>query len=239
MKFLRLKLRRIRNDEWFQFMTEFKTLVERFDPQVLNIGPLFASFLTLYAEADETMVIIRKSAASDQMVDADSLRDRTFRGFADGINSLLNHFDPVRQQAAQRIKIVLNTYGNLASLPYNEETSRLTNLLQELSGPKANDISTLAMGDWLTKLQAANNAFEALVQSRNTELSGKSELKMVEVRRQADAVYRNILERIEAFITLGEEVKYTPFVSELNGYIDRQTNALAHRAAKPKEEKPL
>jgi hypothetical protein len=40
MKILRIKLIRLRNEEWFNFFTEFKTFVTQSTPQALNIEAL-------------------------------------------------------------------------------------------------------------------------------------------------------------------------------------------------------
>jgi hypothetical protein len=44
--------------------------------------------------------------------------------------SLLKHFETAKRQAAERLQIVFNTYGNVAIKFLNEETNAIYNLLR-------------------------------------------------------------------------------------------------------------
>ena len=79
MKFKRIRTEHLRNEEWFQFFTEFKSLVEYHHPGTLNIEALFVIFVTLYVNADNALEVIRKSATTEQLVEADRNRDIVFR----------------------------------------------------------------------------------------------------------------------------------------------------------------
>ena len=134
MKIKRVDFSKLRNNEHFQCQTEFKALVEEFNAATLNIEPLFSgSYIPRYNAEDEALTKIVKNSFTDERSDADRGRDQTFRGIVDTVNGALNHFDPSVQAAARRLKIVLDTYGNVAQLPLNEETSAIYNLVQDLN----------------------------------------------------------------------------------------------------------
>jgi hypothetical protein len=242
MKCKRFRIEDLRHEEWFQFYTEFKTLAEQHDPSALNIDALFATFVILYARADEALEIIRKSAATEQMAEADHARDVTFRGFSDAVKSGLSHFDPSRREAARQLKIVFDHYGNIARKAYDEETASIRNLLQEMNGVHAADIATLGLGEWVSRLEADNNAFDAFQQTRYAEGAGKPELRMIEIRRETDRACRDMLDRIDASILLNGEAPYAPFVNALNVRTGRYIDILARRkghaakAAKKKDD---
>ncbi|MDR0681302.1 MAG: hypothetical protein LBG15_05570, partial [Dysgonamonadaceae bacterium] len=61
MKIKRIKLDKLRNEEWFNFFTEFKTFVEETFPEVTDIEKLFLVFVGFYTMADDTLEQIRKS----------------------------------------------------------------------------------------------------------------------------------------------------------------------------------
>ncbi|MDR0845562.1 MAG: hypothetical protein LBN71_10090, partial [Tannerella sp.] len=61
MKIKRIKFNRLRNEEWFNLHTEFKTFVEQVTPEALYSDELFAVFLSFSGNADDLLELIRKS----------------------------------------------------------------------------------------------------------------------------------------------------------------------------------
>jgi hypothetical protein len=233
MKIFKVDFHSFRNEEWFQLFTEFRDLVLKYNPSALNIDAPWATFLTLYDDADVALEIIRKSADTALMLEADHLRDRTFRGFADAIKSARNHFDPQKHAAAEQLTILFDHFGNLAKKASNEETAGIYNLLQELNGAYADKVALLSLTDWATQLAADNEAYGALVKDRNTEVASRSKLKVKNVRREVQDVYSQMTERIEATMTLNGEVPpFTEFVNELNAFLKKYADTLSQRQGK-------
>lgn len=233
MKILKLDFYKLRNEEWFQLFTEFRDLVLKYNPATLNIAELWATFLTLYADADTALEIIRKSADTARMIEADHVRDHTYRGFADAVKSACNHFDPDKRAAAEKLSILFNHFGNLARKASNEETAGIFNLLQELDNGAPGDtlpVDLLGLRDWATRLAADNAAYEALVKDRNTEVASRSKLRMKEVRSKTQEVYYKLTERIEATTTLNGDVPpFADFGNEWNAFLKRYADVLAQR----------
>lgn len=231
----RFRIENLRNEEWFQFYTEFKGVVEQYTPQTLEIEKLFTDFLTLYANADEALEIIRKSATTEQIAEADNVRDSVFRGFSDAVKSAGNHFDNSKREAAKRLKIIFDQFGNIARKPYDEETASIYNFLQEINAKSA-DVTSLGLSDWVTQLDAENKAFEALMKNRYDENASKTALRMKDVRIETDRCYRDILDRIDALILINGEEKYAPFVKDMAVRVDRFENLLAQRKGRAKKD---
>ncbi|MDR2064209.1 MAG: DUF6261 family protein [Prevotellaceae bacterium] len=229
MKISKIKFILLRNEEWFQFMTEFKDLAEKLTPETLGISGLFTQFLTAYADADVAADIIRKSPETAQMQEADRKRDVTFRGLADAVSAFGHHFNAGKRQAAEELTIVLDHFGNLAQKPSNEETAGIYNLLQELNGKYAPQMQLLALGDWAQELEQNNIDYETLVKQRNTELAERPKLRMTDVRRQTQDIYSKITERIEALAVVNGEDAYVPFVDELNVFVKRYNSIINQR----------
>ena len=240
MKIKRVNFHLFRNNEHFQLQTEFKALVEEFNPDTLKINPLFGDrYLPLYIAEDEAMIKIAKNFFTEERDDADRGRDASFRGSADMVIASLNHFDPEVQEAARRLKIVFDTFGNVARLPLNEETSAIYNLVQEITEKHAESAGKLGLMPWLNKLKADNQAYEALVTGGYEEEMTKTELKAKETRAEVDTVVRQIMERIEALIVVEGETNYAEFVRRLNLIFEKYANTIAQRkgAAKARREK--
>jgi hypothetical protein len=232
MKTNRLDLQHLRNEEHCQFHTEAMQLVESLGAQTLNIEVDFADYVKMNADELETLQQIHKSALSDQICDADKQRDIIFRGLTDAVKSAKNHFTPAWQQAAGKIAIVLNQYGNVARKSYNDETAAITKLLKELTENYSTESELIGLTDWIAELANRNNAFDTLQKTRYSEDAERTTLRMKQVRTDIDNLFRKILIRIDALIIVNGSTTYEPFVREINARIDKYATSIAIRKGK-------
>jgi hypothetical protein len=235
-----IKTSHLRNDEHFQFITEFLDLVKETTAPALKVETQFDNFLLLYGKEDKALKKILKSAITEDIHTADRRRDLTFSGMVEVNRSALKHFNHEKVAAAKRLQIVFNTYGNVANKPLNEQTSAVYNLLQELKSSHTADIATVGLGDWVQELTANNTAYETLVKDRYSETAQRTDLVLKEVRRQTDAAYRAVVERINAFALVEGGAVYNSFIRRMNTVIDKYSDTLAKRrgaaAAKKKAD---
>lgn len=229
MKIQKIHLINLRNEEHYQFQTDFKGLVDRYTPAALGIEVAYAVYLVLYGDEGTALDMIRKSAVTEKITEADLLRDFTFRGLRDAIKAAGNHFNPSVKEAAARLQVALNHYGNLTLKPYDEETAAIAALIADLRTTYAPDATLTGINDWINELQTNNTAFDTLKKERYTEEAGKTQLRMKEVRTEIDATFRTITERINALIIVNGEATYAEFVNELNQRIENYQNLLAQR----------
>jgi hypothetical protein len=230
MKIKRLRLKNLRNEEWFNYFTEFKTFVEQTAPGTLDIEALFIVFMSLYGKADKALEQIRKSRYSSEIVKLDASRDNVWIGLSETVGSALHHFDESKRTAAERLVILFDHYGNLAAKPYNEETASISNFLQDVRGKYAGEIAVLDLAEWLGELERTNTEFETAVLERNREYAGKSDLNMLDIRRQTDRAYLDIVERIEALSLVYGDDRFALFVRTLNSNIERYKTAINRRS---------
>ena len=229
MKCKRFKIEQLKNEEWFQFYTEFKLLVEEYLPAALDIETLFPRFVELYSKANQGLEVVRKSTTTELLAEADNKRDNIFRGFSDAVKSAQNHFDTKKREAAQRLLSIFDHYGNITQEGYDEETSLIHIFLREMNGSRAVDISMLGLGDWVKQLEADNNAFDGFMRNRSAENPGKTNLRMKHIRAEIDRCYREILDRVDALIIVNGPSKYSGFVKELSMRADRFNNIITQR----------
>jgi len=232
MKITKIDLSHLRNDEHFQFFTEFRDAVLKSGATNLKIETQFLTFQSLYTQEDEALKKIMKSAITAEIQAADKHRDQLFRGMTDANKSALNHFAADVQNAAKRLKILFDTYGNLAQKPLNEQTSGVYNVLQDLKGAYAADALKVGITDWATELEAANEALDRLMKDRYEETALKTDLKLKEVRLQIDAAYRTITERIDALVVVDGIADYEEFIRYWNAVIAKYSAILAQRLGK-------
>jgi len=235
MKVTDFALTRLRNEEHFQFFTSLRDLVLVFTALALKIEVLFNLFLAAYANELAALDVVRKNAISDDLVDADEERDSVFRGLSDAVKSALNHFNADIRAAAKRLQVVLDTYGNLAIKPYDAETGGLNGLINDFTTTYAADVTTVGLAGWVTELKAKNKAFDDLKNHRYSDEAAKTILRMKQERVKTDAIYRQIVERINALVVVEGEAAYAGFVNELNKRIEGFDNTISIRRAKGKK----
>lgn len=228
MEIKKLKITNLRNEEHYQFQTDFKSLVETKDPIALNIEADFNAYLPLYANEDEALDIIRKSILTEDISAADTLRDNTFRGLSDAVDSAMHHFMPEKRVSASRIQLLFDHYGNVGQKSYDEETAAISSLLEDLAG-LAEDMTLLGLNEWATELSANNMAFDTLKKARYTQEAAKTQLRMKNVRLQVDGAYNTIIDRVDALVIVNGLENYESFIKELNQRIESYNLMLAQR----------
>ena len=230
-----------RNAGHYQFQTDFNSTIIKYTPQALGIVDDYAAYLPLLDDEGVALVAITKSATTEELDGADKNRDFTFRGTADKVTNSLNHFNPEVREAARRVKVIFDAYGNLVPKPDDEESGLISSLIADLRTKMPTEIVALAIVDWLAELERQNKVFIVLEATRNSEDAKKSDLRMKQVRVVVDAAYTKIVKRINALIIVNGEAPYTEFVKELNVRIGRAQDAIAQskaRVAKPAAEAP-
>jgi molecular chaperone GrpE (heat shock protein) len=138
--------------------------------------------------------------------------------------------------SAYRVRIILNSYGNIAKKSYDKETADITNLLHELKGNYARDVDMLNLREWVDQLERANQEFDLLRKERYTESADKTEFRMKIVRLEIDNVYDMITGQINTRVAIEGEEKYHPFVKELNLRIDHYKSRIAQRKGRKNVE---
>jgi hypothetical protein len=219
MKINKIDLRIMRNDAHFQFFSDFRDTVTKIGAAALKIKPHFDDWLAFFEKEDEALKKINKSALTQQIQDADKLRDDTFIGMVEITGAYLRHCDKDISEAARRLKIVFDTYGNIAKKPIKEQTAATVNILQELQGKYAADCATVRISDWVSLLATQNEALNKLVSDRIDETVAKTDVVLREARIACDEAYRKICDIVNVYILLEGVSNYEVFVKTLNAII--------------------
>jgi hypothetical protein len=139
-----------------------------------------------------------------------------------------NEFLPETRKAADRLKILFDTYGNVAKKPVNEESSAIYNILQDLKGKYAADIDTVGAGQWVTELETRNAAVERLVKERFDETASRCDIVLKTARTELDAAYAAIRKRVNALVEVEGAGAYEQFIKALNAVIAKYAVKRAH-----------
>ena len=220
MKIEKIYTDRLRNATHFQFHTEFRDLVIRTGAETLKVKPQFDTYLLLYKNVDDGLKKISKSTITDKITELDKIRDGLWSGLTEINRGFTKHFNPNIKEAAKRLQVVFNTYGNLAILSLNDQTALTYNILKELEENYAEDIETLGIIEWITELKSKNIELGNLFKERADEATAKHSIVLKEARIKLDNIYQVIIERIYAFSIVAEDPGvYETFIKTWNYFV--------------------
>ena len=225
-----------RNKTHFEFMSEMNGLFVSFPVNSAKISEKFGKFAALLADEDVAVITVRKYENTDAIAQVDADRDNTFRGIRNLLQAALRDFEPHVKEAAERLKIVFDTYGNVPRLDYDEETTAINNLMQELDA-RPSDLNATAIARWTEELRRLNGELHTLMTARYSEEAQRSQLQMRKVRKEIDKVYDEIVYLLEAAAALGDSTAYTPLFNEMNARITRNANILAQEKGRREKGK--
>jgi hypothetical protein len=224
MEIMNFYLGHLSNDRYYQFGEEFRDRVYDFGAAELKIEPQFNTWLGCFGLVDIALKKISKSTFTEDIMEADGRRNRAFRGMDDIVGASLNHFKPEVKDAARKLQIVLDAYGNVPHKPLSEKTGVINNLIQELKRENyAEYIKTLGITDWMTELYLANAEVYRLTKLRENEAVEKPDTSMREARTQVDAAYKAIIRRINSLLEVegnGPDELYSSFAKVMNVIIE-------------------
>jgi hypothetical protein len=235
----------LRNEANAELHRLFSEIVKKYKAGTLGITDLFNTrYLPALAVLLALLDPLRRSELTVEIEAQDARRDTTLQGLVRTVQGLTYHPDETIRAAAIRVKVLLDHYGNIRERAYNEQSAAIDDLLRELrTAEHAPLIATLGLASWLTALETDNNKFVELVLARHAEAVNRPDVDMKSARATLDAILREILDRIEAQVTLygmtSASADYKPFILEWNDLATRYKNILAQergRRAKKNDE---
>jgi len=219
----------LRNDEHFMFNTEFHNLLSSAGAENLRIAAQFAVYTALLNKEDEGLKKITKSALTARIHEEDKARDELYDGMIELNAALTRSPHKNKREAAKRLKIVFDTYGNISKKPLNEQTSAIINILQDLKGIHFQDVQLAGISDYVILMEAHNNALEALVRQRYDEATARTDIVLKEARQDVDTAYDDITARVNALALLEGGAACENFIRSLNTVVAKYTTILNSR----------
>jgi hypothetical protein len=235
--FIRFNYTGLRNEVHVEYGETVDGIVVKHNPQMLGISPQYDTFKTSLNTEVGVLDVIMKSEYTGEISAQDAVRDGIFRGFDNAVKSAENHFNADKRRAAERIRVVLDHYGNIAVKAFDQETAAIDDLLRELNANYAADMQLLSLTDWLTQLDAENQKFKTLMSERYAETARRPRTRMKAARIETDRSLRAILDMVEALAAVNGAEPYQPFIDELNAVSERYKNLLAQASGKRAKSK--
>lgn len=233
-----INLADLHNNEHFQFMTDVNVLITKLTVEELGLGERYAPFKDILSAEETTIRTELGSSISKILATIDKQRDKTWRAIDMRIKSTLLIPIDEENESASVIKAILHKYGDPRHLNYNEESSSLNSLIEDLLLPaNAAEIEKIGMTLWLTKLKSLNEEFQKTFNERNLEYAGKPAGDVRTIRKQLDPAFEKILDRINAQVELNvAKPGVSTFIRELNEQIKYYNTTLASRKARGEDD---
>ncbi|MDR0697592.1 MAG: DUF6261 family protein [Tannerella sp.] len=217
MKILTINFSYLRNEGHYQFLLLLKKLFETFPGVATIVSALLQKFYPLLTTEGMLVDSVRSSEYTKQIADTDKRLDHALAGLMMIVNASLHHPDPNCVKAAERLEKRLKAFrSSIEKKAYEEESAAVKILVADLQGSYAQQVSTLGLGVWVSEIATTQATFEQLFLLRSAERAAKPDDKMKDVRRQIEAVYRQIKTHIEAYTFLNGEGTTGTFIRRLN-----------------------
>lgn len=230
-KIANIVLSKLRNNEHFQFMADFLALLGIVTPVAINSEEEAANFNEAFAKLDEELRVDKGSIFTQPLQESDQRRDNTWRAIDARVKATL--LCPIEEEvaAATRLKRIIDLYGDVRKLSYNEETGALTNLTGDLQNRENGaDVTLLGLSNWVAALSNENTTFKDLQNQRDTEAAFKNSGNVKEARLHIDPIYELIVERVNAMVSLNMTTpEIENFITELNQKIENIEITIATR----------
>lgn len=191
-KILNLILSKLRNNEYFQFMADFLVLLNIVTPAAINSETEAVQFNEAFEKLDQELRVDKGSIFTEPLQKRDTRRDNTWRAIDGRVKATLLCPFEEEAEAAKRLKRIIDLYGDVRKLSYNEETGAITNLTGDLlSRNNSTDVNTVGLTNWVGALRDENIAFKDLQNQRDTEAAFKTSGNVKEARLLISIRYTN------------------------------------------------
>ncbi len=226
-----LKLTNLQNAEHLSLMSDILILLEQ-----ANIEE-FTSFKEQIAkqvklERSEQNKII-KSIKTKAIKEMDKKRDKTFRGLTLRVHSEILSLDPEIKKSAENIKIVLDNYGNITRLNFENETTQIKNLLAVLNSEKyITSAQRIGISNWMNWLEETNNQLIEIYTARRNAYANRPKSNLINVRTESDRIFKDIRKTANALKVLKPTKELTVFIKKANISILKWKNILNKRKQK-------
>lgn len=232
-----VNLPKLRTDEVFGFLsvvaqTTSLVTVEADQPCI----ELFKGSVSAF---DNVLKPDASSPESKSRQEADQVADDTWRGLQMQAEAMTRFPNPATQQIALKVYAIIEKYGQLNKMPYDEEYANMKGLLEEIKKLPQADLESTGLKIWVDALQVAYDNFQIASVEKN-KAEGEKETGIVAQRRQeAEQAYTDMTFRINCGAGYNGDEPYAAFIDALNAQIHERKATLSARttrAANKKEE---
>ncbi|MCW3807189.1 DUF6261 family protein [Plebeiibacterium marinum] len=230
--FTNIKLRHLRNHEFYTFSYNLCKVVEDHDPVKLQIEAPYQQFKQTQTVLSAIYKPEKGSEITALLQKKDEKRDNSITGITHYVTAFTYHYDEEKRSAANTLKHHLDSYGSgIARLNYSAETGVLTDIIEKWKHTEkyVNAVNVLGIQNWIDVLENENIDFDNTFLSRVKESSEASELKVKEIRDELVVKQQTLLDHISAFVTIKGKDDYEALIKMINKLFDHYNKLLSSR----------
>ena len=221
-----------------------------FQGRILNATSLLTeesgkAMIATYKEKLDAFVAVVKLKQSftstEEILELDAAADSAWRAIHGQVKVMERHPSKEVQDIAHEVMLILDKYGDITSLSYNDEYGAMDSLILDLNALGADKLGKIYLTDWVSELSTRYTEFMTALSTREDE---KAQLEVGETkakRTAADNAYRDFITMINAKALVFGIANYEAFIKRANVIIDEAKFELAQRDAankkKPTEDK--
>lgn len=188
---IKINLGKLQNAEHLALMSDVLDLLTQANLQPL--GALKEALAGQVAQEREAQKQIRKSQHTQELEALDAERDNRYRGLVLRVQS--ETYSPLdeNRKAAEKVQIVVDTYGNFTKDNYQKETTDIENFVADLRSEKfLTEVKQIGLEQWISWLEAANKAFHTKHSQRRDEYAEQPTYNLKAIRKEADELFRKV-----------------------------------------------
>ena len=233
----KINLHQLRVDELLGFLIKAKE--KTLYILVVADEPAIQGFGTAVDALDAELKQDEKNSFTKTRQEADRVADDTWRGLQMQADAMTRFPNPEVQAIAVKVDEVIERYGTLTEMGYDEEYANMKGVLEELKAFSPEELEKIGLSVWVAALEAAYNDFILASLNKETEAGEKVKGIVQQRRREAEQAYYSLVQRINAGAIYNGDEPYVEFIGMLNAQIDERKATLTARqtrAAKKDEE---
>lgn len=209
-------LGRMNNGAHFTFVTNILARAEA-DSAVMNkAAEEVAAFKAAVDKEDEVLKVSQKSLLTDEITKADSERDSLYTGYKKAVEGFLAMPIAEMAQAAKILAQHIKDYRINVADQLDKETGMLVNFISDLEDKYAQQVTTLALTPFVTKMKEANERVRTLTLQRTNEKIGINVGALKTARAATDDAYRMLVKKVNAFALVFGDKDYAAFIDYVN-----------------------
>jgi len=212
--------------------------ITKYDLPVIQLEEL-APLYTI-AVAAERAAVNRPTAFSEtpQMVEADHKRDQSITMLVGIINIYGKSTQENEIAAAQRLHAIIAPYHGMQAHEYYRETTETNGMLAALATALPADIALFNLSSVIEQIATHNTTFKQLIAERKGDVIVRTPVSITdsqELRQAADALYLQMVERVNAFIITTPSPELETFAVAINAIITHIKLVIANQGKSKKE----
>lgn len=225
---------RLNNGAHFLFMTNIALRADNDTRLKAKMSSLINALKDALAQEDKNLKISQKSLLTDELVATDELRDKIYSGYKKSVDGYRDFPLPEIATAAKELWQHLKDYAIDPKTQLDKETGLLINLISDLEGKFAPQVTKLSLTPFVTQLKAANERVRQLATSRTNEKMGSVVGALRIARKATDEAYLRLVKTVNAHAIVEGESDYAPFIDYVNLEITHyKREAIGQKAAMP------